>query len=633
MGFAVPWRQTARPWAALVLALLLSTALSPAFAVRPDWARELHRVAQDDPRDAIARATAREREAADAGERFWAQLALARAHGVFDAYDDAAAALLRAEGTLAGWPGAGETHRLWAAQARLEVTWTRIEPALAQQGVQRLKAGLAGLAPPDAHLACEVTGIDLTLLIDIDSLDEAWLAAEALERCARELRQPELEAYGSYSLGLVAARGKARTQADPDEHFARALRVLGDQPFRLFRTTLLKERGVALRNVRRWDEALTHLTASADMARAIGYEPGLAAADISTAVLHVVRNEPGRALPLLREARRLLEGHDDGFRLLYVGRYTVQALAALRRPEVIEAIEFARRWDSSSVPPNERALLARALAAGYASVGRFAEAYREVERAERLQEDGQAMAADVQVLRLQARYAAAQRDAENAALRHRSEQSRLALETETAKQRALWAAIGTLALLLAVVAGLVVRMLRRRRQLADLALRDELTGQPNRRAIRAYAEASFSQARQLGLPLSLALIDLDHFKQVNDTQGHAAGDAVLRALALAAREVLRGQDRFGRWGGEEWLLVMPGTGVAEMPAVFERLRERFAATAAAGVEGRHGCTFSMGAAALSEQTATLDALIAACDEQLYAAKADGRNRLAFATEA
>ena len=74
------------------------------------------------------------------------------------------------------------------------------------------------------------------------------------------------------------------------------------------------------------------------------------------------------------------------------------ALAALRRPEVLEAIDFARRWDTASVPPNERALLARALAAGYASVGRFPEAYREVERADRLQEDGQAMAADLQVL-------------------------------------------------------------------------------------------------------------------------------------------------------------------------------------------------------------------------------------------
>lgn len=631
MGLAALWRPATRTWVALGTALLLALAVPAAEAARPAWVRELQAIAQDDPRDAIARAGAREREATDIGDRFWAQLALARAHGAFDAYDDAAASLHRAEATLAAWPAATDLHRLWAALVRLDTTWTHIEPALAQRGMGRLKDGLARLRPPDGALECEARSVDLTLLIDIDSLDEAWLAAEALERCARQLRLPELEAYGSYSLGLIASRGKARTQADPDEHFARALRVLGDQPYRLFRTTLLKERGVALRNVKRWEEALAHLTASADLARAIDFAPGLAGANISTAVLHVTRNEPARALPLLNEARRLLEGHDDGFRLLYVGRYTVAALAALKRPEVVQAIDFARRWDSASVPPNERALLARALAAGYASVGRYAEAFHEVERAERLQEDGQAMAADVQVLRLQARYAAAQRDAENSELRHRSEQARLALETQAAKQRALWAAIATLAVLLAVVGGLVVRMLRRRRQLADLALRDELTGQPNRRAIRAYAEASFAQARQLGLPLTLALIDLDHFKRVNDTLGHAGGDAVLRALALAAREVLRGQDRFGRWGGEEWLLVMPGTGVAEMPAVFERLRERFANTAAAGVAGRHGSTFSMGAAALAPQTATLDALIAACDEQLYTAKTDGRDRLAFVT--
>ena len=91
MGLAALWRPATRTWVALGTALLLALAVPAAEAARPAWVRELQAVAQDDPRDAIARAGAREREATDIGDRFWAQLALARAHGAFDAYDDAIA--------------------------------------------------------------------------------------------------------------------------------------------------------------------------------------------------------------------------------------------------------------------------------------------------------------------------------------------------------------------------------------------------------------------------------------------------------------------------------------------------------------------------------------------------------------
>jgi diguanylate cyclase (GGDEF)-like protein len=200
---------------------------------------------------------------------------------------------------------------------------------------------------------------------------------------------------------------------------------------------------------------------------------------------------------------------------------------------------------------------------------------------------------------------------------------------ETAKQRVLWVAVVTLGLMTAGASAFGWRAFVRRRVLAELALRDELTGAPNRRAVKAYALAQFEQARRLGVPLTLAMIDLDHFKRVNDSLGHAGGDAVLRALPTAAENVLRGQDRLGRWGGEEWLLVMPGTSVDEVPAVFERLRQRFALTPADGTEGAHGCTFSMGSAELTPQIGSLDALIAACDQHLYRAKQEGRDRLSL----
>jgi diguanylate cyclase (GGDEF)-like protein len=271
--------------------------------------------------------------------------------------------------------------------------------------------------------------------------------------------------------------------------------------------------------------------------------------------------------------------------------------------------------------------MARAIAAGYAAQGQHAQAYAELLRATQSVDQGQQSLRDAQVLRLQARYEIARREAEVADLRHRAEAARLALAARDAQQRALWAALAVLAGVFALALWAVLRVLRRRRQLAELAMRDELTGMPNRRAVLAFGHEHFRLCRRLGLPLSIALVDLDHFKAVNDRHGHAVGDRVLIAFAALARSVLRGQDRLGRYGGDEWLLVMPGAGPAQIEQAFERLRGALAAQAIDGLPQPHGLTLSMGAAGLGEAVDSLDALIEEADRQLYRAKADGRDAL------
>lgn len=614
-------------------ALLLALALVPAagtFAatLRPERLLAVDERIADDPRAAIV--VAREQLAAASGpeQRFWSQLGLARALNMLERPADAGRTLAEAAAALDGWPQATLTHRAWLDLVRLQNSWTVEEPQRARERMTLLQRQIAPL--DDALLNCEAGQIDLSMLIDVGSLDEAWLAAEAVERCGRELGIRSIEAGALLSMGAIAGRGRARTQADADVHFERALRALGEQPARMVRSIVLWERANASRAAKRWEAAARQFAGARELSVELGDEAGIAAANIGQADVQIQLGQPAAALPLLAEARRLLEDSDDGYRLLSVAEYTITALARLGRPEVLAEIQRARRWDIPSQPAASRAKLARAMAAGYASLGRFADAYAQTQRADKFQDEGRSFATDVQMLRLEARYAAAQRDAENAELRHRSESARLALEAETVKQRALWAALATLGLLTAALLAFGWRALARRRSLADLALRDELTGAPNRRAVTAYAQAQFDQAQRLGVPLTLALIDLDHFKRVNDTFGHAGGDAVLRALADAAQGVLRWQDRLGRWGGEEWLLVMPGTAAAEVPAVFDRLRSRFAATPADGIEGEHGCSFSMGAAALTPGIGSLDSLIAECDRQLYRAKQEGRDRLCFA---
>jgi diguanylate cyclase (GGDEF)-like protein len=294
-----------------------------------------------------------------------------------------------------------------------------------------------------------------------------------------------------------------------------------------------------------------------------------------------------------------------------------------------EAIEQARRLDRDTLPAAVRTRVALAMGEGLAALGRWQQAYQELHRAGELDKQARELASDAQVLRLQARYDDARRTAEIAALRHRNEVAALALEAEQAHQRTLWAVLAASSLVLTVVAAQAWRVARRRRVLADLALKDELTGSPNRRAVTAYAQAQLDQMRRLNLPFTLALIDLDHFKRVNDGFGHDAGDALLRAFAQAAAEVLRGQDRIGRWGGEEWLLVMPGTALADLPRVFERLRNAFAQAIAEGLPQPHGQTFSMGAVQAGANGAPIafDELVRAADQCLYRAKDAGRNRL------
>ncbi len=573
MKAPMQWRRSLAAWVVLTLAsvALGFQATAAVSTVKPQSFATLEATLHDDPRLATAQALQQLELASDPGARLWAHLALARINQALERQSDAALSIQQARAALAGWPAAGQAERLWLEQSALLASWSSLPPAQAQEQARALRQQV--LASHDAALVCDFHGLELSLLLDINSLDEAWLSAEALEQCSKDLGDRFRSVLALQAMGTIVGRGNGRRQADAQDAFNRALALLGDEPARMARSVLHWEWGQVLRGAQQAQAALHQFTQAKRLSQAIADQAGIAAADLAAAGALLQLDRPAEVLVLLSEAQgRLEEIQDKGFRLLTLTRLKVEAMARLRQPAVLRAMDQARRWDTPSTPPSDRAELARALATGYASQGRFADAYREIERRDRLMHDARNFATDVQTLRLQARYAAAQREAENAELRHREEAARLALMAQTARQRALWVTVVTLALLLAGGGIWARRALIRRRWLADLALRDDLTGQPNRRAVRAYAEAQVQQAQRLGVPLALAIIDLDHFKAVNDALGHAGGDCILRAFASAATGVLRGQDRLGRWGGEEWLLVLPGTAVDELPAVFDRLR-------------------------------------------------------------
>jgi diguanylate cyclase (GGDEF)-like protein/PAS domain S-box-containing protein len=158
---------------------------------------------------------------------------------------------------------------------------------------------------------------------------------------------------------------------------------------------------------------------------------------------------------------------------------------------------------------------------------------------------------------------------------------------------------------------------------------DHLTGVLNRRMFFERAETALRRQAELGATSCLAMLDADHFKAVNDTHGHAAGDAALRAIAAALRDGTRAEDLVGRLGGEEFAILLPGTPPALAGAIAERLRAGVAAVALEHAGNRIPLTVSVGLAAGT--TTDLQSLLTAADGALYVAKRSGRNRVCRAT--
>jgi diguanylate cyclase (GGDEF)-like protein len=234
-------------------------------------------------------------------------------------------------------------------------------------------------------------------------------------------------------------------------------------------------------------------------------------------------------------------------------------------------------------------------------------------------------------LRLQAtvkeRALAQQEIARNAVLQHQLALSRARATRQTETLRWVAAAGTAGVLVIALLSYILITNLRHRRQLLRLATEDNLTGMPNRGRTMELATAALQAAAAQRRPMTVAVIDLDHFKTINDRCGHAMGDHVLREFARVSRGSLRGGDILGRWGGEEFLLILPDTTLDAALASVERLRVLALAIQVPGAdqEAQFRVTFSAGLASTADGARSLDEIIARADAALYEAKNEGRD--------
>lgn len=164
-------------------------------------------------------------------------------------------------------------------------------------------------------------------------------------------------------------------------------------------------------------------------------------------------------------------------------------------------------------------------------------------------------------------------------------------------------------------------------EVQQLALTDALTGLYNRRGLFELGQREMDRAARFNRPLTALMLDLDHFKHVNDTYGHAVGDQILQVVAGRCRNNIREIDVAGRYGGEELVILLPENDRVAASQVAERLRQAIGSTPVATEHGGLALTISVGVAALAAGDHDLAALIHRADIALYAAKQGGRNRV------
>ena len=176
----------------------------------------------------------------------------------------------------------------------------------------------------------------------------------------------------------------------------------------------------------------------------------------------------------------------------------------------------------------------------------------------------------------------------------------------------------------------LTRYKKMERQLANMALFDSLTGALSRAAYLQHAEKEFKRSKRYNRPLSTIMIDIDHFKKINDQYGHAAGDHVLQIFVEAIEEEIRGPDAIGRIGGEEFALLMPDTPLKSAAHLAERVRQRITKYPYIAGKMLIEVTASLGVAVMEEEDANYKAMLQRADEALYTAKHSGRNRVTMA---
>ena len=505
----------------------------------------------------------------------------------------------------------------------------------AQRGVEAAAAAAEALAQADRAGDDELR-VD-TRIFAADhagrrsDFERAFAALEEADQIAHASGDPGLLAAVAYTSGTMwrlvddlpaalqsyaAAEAGFRADGDP----------LGEADAARNRAGLLIRAG-------RTTEAEAPLQLALDRYRALADDFGTATAKLHLSLALAAKGDIERAFALNAEAIDSLRRNAAG-----------DTLAAALVDRLQLKVEQGRLPGATLLMEDIRALLLRSddlllrmrfqqvAARAYAALGRYREAHDAL----------------VEQLRLRTRYDDQRLSRQLAAQRGRLERQRLAADLERAQRDAAaqrealaraeraarWQTSLILLAALAIVLALyaLLRTARRSQRNSALAHTDYLTGVHNRRGITETGQALLERCRARSDPISVLLLDVDHFKAINDAFGHEAGDAALKAVVEELKRHLRNGDELGRYGGEEFVVVLPATSAPRALAIAERLRAAVAALTPQALGFDRPLTVSVGVVTRRGER-EFGALISRADDALYAAKEGGRDCVMVAAAA
>ena len=296
--------------------------------------------------------------------------------------------------------------------------------------------------------------------------------------------------------------------------------------------------------------------------------------------------------------------------------HTAQALARLRQAEQQLSIEDNPRY---------MLLLHNAKATALANAGQYQQAYQRLRQYVSLNQQQLTLSREQQSNVLRFQFDSVRQQERNDQLKAEKQLVEQHVSTLQMAQRWQYAALSLIALLFVILFSFAVSLKKRNRKLHRLAMTDELTQIANRRRIMMQAEQERVKALDTGQSLCFLILDLDHFKQVNDKYGHDVGDIVLQQMCMTVTSMLRVQDHFGRTGGEEFLIVLPDTDADAAFAIAERLRQAIADIQFPETPKKMRITCSIGISQYRPDE-PLNISLGRADDALYQAKAAGRDQ-------
>ena len=374
------------------------------------------------------------------------------------------------------------------------------------------------------------------------------------------------------------------------------------------------------------DQAIEQLRLARAISVALDDQQGVAFADHSLCLAHIERGEFGiardqchsalqtftasQSTDMIKSTQVLLARVDLAQKHVERARATLEAVldhggSDISAHELLEVYALRAQVDASL----------QDYAQAYRDLSTYVERYRTANDAER----GRQITA-----------LSAQLESDRVVERNAALQQELALSNERSRVQAMqlrWTRIATVvgAGIIGLLSYLLIINRRYRRLLVRQANQDALTGLPNRRHTAERLAGHLHEAAASGQPLTVALLDFDHFKQINDRYGHACGDFVLREFARLSRTVLRADDTLGRWGGEEFLLILPNCRLDDAYRGVERLRKLVVDMRLPGAPSDVRVSMSAGLATKISARISPEELVASADAALYDAKSGGRD--------